>query len=134
MVNVLLHGVRRILLRHHLDLQVASTLIRTLEVFTRGAVRDAVIDLVEKEEDERKKVSKSSSGKNTPKNPSSDSLTRTITIGPSQQSEATFADDAMLEDGFDAETAEQTTMRSSRQEKLDLSEMYEVYKEVDDKD
>ena len=95
---------------------------------------DSVIELVDKAEEERKKVSKCSSGKKTPNNPSSDSLTRTITIGTSQQSEATFADDAVLEDGFDAETAGKTKMRSAHQKKLYLSDMDEVYNEVDDKD
>ena len=60
--------------------------------------------MVEKAEEEWKKVSNRNSGKNTPKNPSLDSLTRTITIGPSQQSEATFEDYAMLEHVFDTET------------------------------
>ena len=90
MVNYLLHSVRVILICHHFDTQVALELIRTLEVFKRGSVTDAAIDLVEKSEEERNKVSKSSSGKKIPKKPIYDSLTRTITIGPSQQSEANF--------------------------------------------
>ena len=84
MVNALLHGVRRILLHYNLAPQVASALICPLEVFTRESVTDAVIELVEKAEEERKKVSKSSSGKKTPNKSSSDYLTRTIKIGQSQ--------------------------------------------------
>ena len=79
-------------------------------------------------------MSKSSSGKKKPNKPSLDSLTRTKTIGPSQQVEATFSDDAMLEDGVDAERSERTTRRSARQESLNLSEMDEVYEEVDEED
>ena len=52
----------------------------------------------------------------------------------SKQSEANFADDAMLENGFDEEIAELTTRRSARQDSLYLSEMDEVYEEVDDND
>ena len=85
---------------------------------------------MQKIEEERKKLLKNSSGKKTPKKPSSDYITRNIKIGPSQQSESTFADDEMLEDGFDAETAEQTTRMSARQESLYISEIDEVYEEV----
>ena len=133
-VNALLNGVQKSLLRHTLDPQVASALIHTLEVFTRRSVTDSVIELVEKSEENRKKVSKNICVKKNPKRPSSDYLSRTITIGMSQQSEANFDDDAMLENGFDEEIAELTTRRSARQESLDLSEMDEVYEEVDDND
>ena len=48
MVDDLLHGVWRILLHHTLDPQVASALIQNFEVFMRGSVIYAFIDLVEK--------------------------------------------------------------------------------------
>ena len=81
---------------------------------------------MEKAEEERKKVPKNSNGMKTPNKPSLYYFTRTITIGPSHQSEVKFADDTILEDGFDAEVSEQTARRSARQESLDLSEMHEV--------
>ena len=55
-------------------------------------------------------------------------------IGTSQQSEYTFSDDALLEDGFDKKTSKQTTRMSDRQESLEMSDMDEVYEEVDEKD
>jgi hypothetical protein len=41
---------------------------------------------------------------------------RRTTFGPSHRSESAFADDAMLEDGFDAHTAEVHARRNARQE------------------
>ena len=55
-VNALLNGVQKSLLHHTLDPQVASALIHTLKVFTIGSVTDAVIELVDKSEENWKKV------------------------------------------------------------------------------
>jgi hypothetical protein len=68
---------------------VAGSLIRPLEIFTRGTVYSKVSDMVKA--DNNKKTSDAGESKES----------RRMTFGPSNRSESAFADDEMLEEGFD---------------------------------
>ena len=93
--HALMFAVERLKLYHPMASTVAGALVRPLEIFTRGSVFKTVQDMFEKDcvkiKPEVSRLHKES---------------RRNTFGPSQRSESAFADDAMLEDGFDAETAE----------------------------
>lgn len=85
----LMYAIERIDLNHTMAQTVASSLVKPLEILTRGAVYNTVKDMADKEKAKAK----------------TDKETRRSTFGPSHRSESAFADDAMLEDGFDADTA-----------------------------
>lgn len=87
--HALIYAIERIDLNHTMAQAVASSLVKPLEILTRGAVYKTVTEMAEKEKAKAK----------------SEKETRRTTFGPSQRSESAFADDAMLEDGFDADTA-----------------------------
>lgn len=87
--HALIYAIERIDLNHTMAQAVASSLVKPLEILTRGAVYKTVTEMAEKEKAKAK----------------TDKETRRTTFGPSQRSESAFADDAMLEDGFDADTA-----------------------------
>jgi len=116
MAHALMYAIERVNLQHPMAANTAGALIRPIEVFTRGTVVDTLQEMADKEVEEKNKtVGKSSKKK-------SSGSTRRITFGPSQQSEASFADDAMIEDGFDAETGERNARRSARRRDRDMIE------------
>uniref|UniRef100_A0A7S4S0Y2 HECT-type E3 ubiquitin transferase n=1 Tax=Ditylum brightwellii TaxID=49249 RepID=A0A7S4S0Y2_9STRA len=129
MAHALMQGVQRVKLHHPMAPTVASALLRPLEVFSRGSVVDTVFTMVEKEEEEKKKLTKKKSLQGV-------GINRESSIGPSQRSETSFADDAMLEDGFDAETAERNARQNARQNdrRRHLRQMIEGAIEMDDDD
>lgn len=83
----LIYAIERIDLSHMMAQPVASSLVKPLEILTRGIVFKTVFEMAEKDKAKTDKESRRS------------------TFGPSLRSESAFADDAMLEDGFDADTA-----------------------------
>ena len=85
----LIYAIERINLNHTMAQVAASSLVKPLEILTRGAVYKTVTEMAEKEKVKAK----------------ADKEIRRSTFGPSHRSESAFADDAMLEDGFDADTA-----------------------------
>ena len=85
----LICAIERINLNHIMAQQVASSLVKPLEILTRGIVFQTVTEMAKKEKLKAK----------------ADKETRRSTFGPSHRSESAFADDAMLEDGFDADAA-----------------------------
>lgn len=138
MAHALLHGIKRIRLHHPLAATSAAALLRPLEVFTRGSVVDAVQEM-EKEPGQAKKLNTDLFGKSkgTKRSDVSTEMSRGVSLGASQQNENAFADDAMLEDGFDAHTAERNVRRHARQQDLgnDMIEIAgdeNVYEEVID--
>mmetsp|Transcript_9044 Transcript_9044/g.11092 ORF Transcript_9044/g.11092 Transcript_9044/m.11092 type:complete len:4662 (-) Transcript_9044:66-14051(-) len=138
--HALMKGLGRVSssLAHPMAANVAGAILRPLEVFTRASVIDAVEEMVRVEKEDREKETKkegTSGGGGDKKNggkksmstasnapTSSGNTSRRITLGPSQRNERDFADDAMLEDGFDPETADRAR-RSAR--RRDFREMVE---------
>jgi hypothetical protein len=116
MAHALMYAIERVNLQHPMAANTAGALIRPIEVFTRGTVVDTLQEMADKEVEEKNKTPGKSSKKK------SSGSTRRITFGPSQQSEASFADDAMIEDGFDAETGERNARRSARRRDRDMIE------------
>mmetsp|Transcript_14088 Transcript_14088/g.20124 ORF Transcript_14088/g.20124 Transcript_14088/m.20124 type:complete len:3340 (-) Transcript_14088:211-10230(-) len=118
MAHALMSSIQRIRLHHPLASTAAAAIIRPLEVFTRQTVVDTVKEMANKEQNQTKQnTSRENDGTSSSKGAvrkGSSSLARRITLGPSQQSESAFADDAMLEDGFDADTAERNARRNAR--------------------
>ena len=82
----LMYAIERVNLNHSMAQSVASSLVKPLEILTRGSVSKTVNEMAE---NEKSKANKS----------------RRSTFGPSHRSESAFADDAMLEEGFDADSA-----------------------------
>ena len=85
----LIYALERINLNHFMASTVASSLIKPLEILTRGAVYKTVSEMKKKDSPKGKE----------------DKEARRSTFGPSHRCESAFADDAMLEEGFDADTA-----------------------------
>jgi hypothetical protein len=85
----LIYAIERINLNHTMAQSVASSLVKPLEILTRGAVFKTVTEMAEKEKLKMK----------------TDKESRRSTFGPSHRNESAFADDAMLEEGFDADAA-----------------------------
>ena len=104
MAHALLYAIHRIPLQHPMAASTCASLLLPFEVFTRGSVSDAVQSIADKESEANAKRLKQT---NNAKLPSA----KRISAGPSQRNEASFSDDAMLEDGFDADTAARTTQR-----------------------
>jgi hypothetical protein len=105
MAHALMYGVQRVRLQHPMAASTCASLLGPLEVFTRGSVSDAVQAIADKEvsvKEKRIKQDGVAGDIKTPKRSEVSDLTRSISAGPSQRSEATFADDGMLEDGFDS--------------------------------
>ncbi|KAL7543885.1 hypothetical protein ACHAXR_013277 [Thalassiosira sp. AJA248-18] len=86
--HALMVAIERISLHHPMASTVASALVRPLEIFTRGSVYTTLNDMAEKEK-AKLDAAKSS---------------RRITFGPSHQT--SFADDAALDNAFDADGAD----------------------------
>jgi hypothetical protein len=85
----LIYAIERINLNHTMAQSIASSLVKPLEILTRGTVFKTVTEMAQKEKLKMK----------------ADKESRRITFGPSHRSESAFADDAMLEEGFDADAA-----------------------------
>mmetsp|Transcript_18279 Transcript_18279/g.44004 ORF Transcript_18279/g.44004 Transcript_18279/m.44004 type:complete len:2525 (-) Transcript_18279:72-7646(-) len=85
--HALMAAIERIRLHHPMASAVASSIIRPLEIFTRGSVYNTVVDMVEKE---KAKMEDAKSGKES----------RRVTFGPSLRKENSLYGDAALEDEF----------------------------------
>mmetsp|Transcript_14411 Transcript_14411/g.17071 ORF Transcript_14411/g.17071 Transcript_14411/m.17071 type:complete len:2242 (-) Transcript_14411:200-6925(-) len=111
MAHSLMYGISRIKLHHPLAASASAALLRPLEVFTRPSVAVTLHEMAEKEDRKAKTLGSGDGAKGV-----KITLKRAgrISIGPSQQSEGAFADDAMLGDGFDADTAESARRRGFR--------------------
>jgi len=108
MAEALVVALQRVNLGHPNAARTAGALIRPLEVFTRCSVIDTVNEMIMAEQStledgERKKGTKNLDGLSPSPQFCGDS--RRATLGPSQRPEGAFADDSMLEEGFDPETA-----------------------------
>jgi len=110
MAHSLMHGINRIQLHHPLAASASAALLRPLEVFTRPNVVDTLHEMSKKEDVKAKGTGNGDIGKGT--RPMK-KIERT-SLSASQQSESTFADDAMIEDGFDADTAERNARIHAR--------------------
>jgi hypothetical protein len=111
MAHALMYSIHRVHLQHPMATTTCASLLLPLEVFTRGSVTDAVQAIAEKELAATAKSARKADENNAI--PVATKITEGVAVvsaGPSQRDEAVFADDAMLEDGFDAESA----ARSSR--------------------
>ena len=132
MAHALLYAIHRISLQHPMAASTCASLLLPFEVFTRGSVSDAVQSIADKESEANAKRLKQT---NNAKHPSVKRISETATgvsAGPSQRNEASFADDAMLEDGFDADTAARTAQR--RQNDFDNNDDDPMEEAVDDYD
>ena len=125
MGHAIMSGIRRINLHHPMASNVASALMRPMEVLTRSSVTSEIEKMVKIEAAEKAETEKKSNksnenesggraGKHGKRSNSSGNLLRRLTIGPSQRAENTFADDVMLEDGFDHDTAERAQRNARR--------------------
>merc|ERR1740124_336826 len=87
--------------------------------------------MAEKEDRKTKVIGNSDGGKGT-----KTTVRRTgrVSIGASQQSESAFADDAMLGDGFDADTAENARRRGFRHDENSFEDEVEDREEFSDDD
>ena len=111
MAHALMYSIHRVHLQHPMATTTCASLLLPLEVFTRGSVTDAVQAIAEKESAaSAKSAKKADENSAIPVATKIREGTAGVSAGPSQRNEAAFADDAMLEDGFDAESA----ARSSR--------------------
>jgi len=108
-VHALMFALQQIKLYHPMASSVSSALVRPLEIFTRGSVFKT-IEAMEEKEYSKTKLEPSTL----------DRESRRTTFGPSHRSESAFADDAMLEEGFDIETAERHVRRAARQNYDDI--------------
>jgi hypothetical protein len=105
MAHALMYAVQRVRLQHPMAAGTCASLLGPLEVFTRGSVSDNVQAIADKEaslKEKRVKQDGAVGDAKTPKHNEISESTKSISAGPSQRSEATFADDSMLEDGFDS--------------------------------
>ena len=110
MAHSLMHGISRIQLHHPLAASASAALLRPLEVFTRPNVVDTLNEMSKKEDVKAKGTGNGDIGKGT-------RLMKKVertSLSASQQSESAFADDAMIEDGFDADTAERNARIHAR--------------------
>ena len=107
MTHSLMQALKKINLQHPLATSVAAALLRPMEVFTRPMVVDKMQEMLDKE---NVKASIEGGERTSKLNKTSDSNMKSPG-GPSQHSESAFADDEMLEDGFDLDTAERTSRR-----------------------
>ena len=71
---------------------VASSLVRPLEIFTRGSVYKTVTDMAAKEKARLASIAKKPSGIT--------GESRRVTFGPSQRSESSFVDDSAIDNLF----------------------------------
>ena len=121
--HALMEGIKRVNLNVPMASNAAGALLRPLEVFTRGTVTDAIEEMarVQAEKEAAEEQKRKEKGEAAPsKKPKSDGLSRRITFGPSQRSEESFAEDAMLEDGFMPEDADRARRRAQRQGLRDM--------------
>ena len=101
--HALLRAIQRIQLQHPMASQVCASLLIPLEVFTRSSVTDQVQAIADKDSSCQEKSEKlEESNLETKKDRKKDSR---ISLGPSQRMETSFADDTMLEAGFDVDAA-----------------------------
>jgi hypothetical protein len=126
MAHSLLQALKRISLQHPLATSVAAALLRPMEVFTRPMVVDKIQDMLDKE---RLKVTIEGGQRNCKSAKTLDSNVRHL-VEPSQHNESAFADDEMLEDGFDIDTAERTRNTAERRRRRDQIEYEQM--SVDD--
>eukprot|EP00804_Cyclotella_cryptica_P030429 CCRYP_008520-RB/>CCRYP_008520-RB protein AED:0.03 eAED:0.03 QI:213/1/1/1/1/1/14/495/4469 len=99
--HALFFAIDRIILCHPMASSVACSLLRPLEIFTRTTVYSKVLEMAEKDRDKRTRSLTECDGEIHESKES-----RRMTFGPSNRSESAFADDEMLEDGFDAHNAD----------------------------
>ena len=104
MCHALLLAIQRVKLQHPMAAQVCASLLIPLEVFTRCAVTDQVQAIVDKEDSNKEKNDRSDEPNSDDKKEKKRKGSR-LSVGPSQRIEAPFADDAMLEAGFDVDAA-----------------------------
>lgn len=93
MAHAVMCAIGRIQLDHPLAPGTATALLRPLEVFLRGSVTDTVQKLIEADK-----------AKNTGRSNKNVALVSPA-VGTLHRGETVYEDDAMLEDGFDADTA-----------------------------
>jgi len=122
MAHALMHGISRIKLHHPLAASASAALLRPLEVFTRASVVDTLNEMTKKEDVKAKAFGVGDGIKCIKTIKKVERLSLSI----SQQSESAFADDAMLEDGFDADTAERNARIHARRIAQMVDEMVEV--------
>lgn len=87
--HALIYAMERINLSRPGAGNVAAALLRPLEILTRSTVYNKVSEMVNKDRDKKKS------------DPGESKEDRRMTFGPSNRSESAFADDEMLEEGFD---------------------------------
>ena len=101
--HALLRSIERIPLQHPMASQVCASLLIPLEVFTRSSVTDQVQAIADKDSSCPEKSTKlEESNVETKKDRKKDNR---VSLGPSQRMETSFADDTMLEAGFDVDAA-----------------------------
>ena len=110
MAHALLYAIHRVRLQHPMAASTSASLLLPLEVFTRGSVSDSVQAIADKESSESDKPAKQTDNNyRIPTGKKHLEGAASVSAGPSQRNESAFADDSMLEDGFDAETAARTS-------------------------
>jgi len=102
MCHALLCALQRVQLQHPMAAQVCASLLIPLEVFTRSLVTDQVLAIADKEVPNKERNEKEDEQDGENKKEKKRKANR-VSFGPSQRSETAFADDAMLEAGFDAD-------------------------------
>jgi len=135
--HALMAGIQRGNLYHPLASGASGALLRPLEVFNRGSVVDTVTEMAKAEMMEKEETEKKASLGDKPniEKPKKGSNSRRITLGPSQRSESAFADDAMLEEGFDPYTADRARQNARRDELRDMVEgMVHLGSDYDEED
>ena len=112
----LMFALERIRLEDPMASATASALLKPLEIFTRVSVYNNMA--------EREKTKKKSATNTELALPTLGG--RRSTMGPSQRSESAFADEDMLEDGFDADTAANEARNSQRSARREFEEMVDM--------
>jgi hypothetical protein len=132
--EALMVALQRVHLSHPLAAKTAGALLRPIEIFTRSSVIDSVSEMIKTEktaEDEKKADSapnKKTEGDNDNETEGAPSRitvgNRRTTLGPSQRPEGAFADDTMLEEGFDPDTAARAQRSARNRDLRDLVDGY----------
>ena len=119
--HIILESVRKVDLSLPMASATVTALLRPLEVFTRGSVNDTIEETIRSEAEKEAATQIKTDLKVTDdKNRSVDkNLSRRVTIGPSQRAEGSFADDAMLEDGFMPEDADRSRQSAQKNNMVD---------------
>ena len=103
---------------------VVGALIRILEILSRSTVYNKVVEMVEKEGKKKGEITESKES-------------RRMTFGPSNRSESAFADDEMLEDGFDGHNSQREVDREIDNDIVvggDLGELEDFSERSEDSD